>query len=425
MSESQECQFCKKTFKTANILAQHKKRTKYCLTLQGKENKNFTCSYCDKSLVTNERLLTHIAVCKEKKRKDAEEKNSNLKSSHKKDIKEILKKMEEKDKLNTEKLENKDRYYMEQIINLNQTIAKLESKLEKFEDAVISSKKPTDSDDSEIEKEEVPIPLKEQMSRIVIEEINDEEIEYSNITLNNVVISSRPIDHYVNATQLCKAGGKKFSHWFSLETTKELINELSPDAGIPASGLVDTKRGGNNKSSQGSWIHPDLSIQLAQWISPKFAIQVSKWIRTLFNDGSVQIDLALIRDKDRNMRIKDHRIKQLEAVCLSKQRRVEYPERNVIYMLTTDDHLRRRTYIIGKAKNLTQRLSTYNKTCDHTVIHYRECKNDEDMDTAEILVLNKLRDYREQANRDRFILPEGTDVSFFTDTIEQCVSFLG
>lgn len=204
-----------------------------------------------------------------------------------------------------------------------------------------------------------------------------------------------------------------------------LINELSADAGISASALVYTKRGGNNKSDQGSWIHPDLSIQLAQWISPKFAIQVSKWIRSLFSEGSVEIDLALLKDKERDMRIKDQRIRQLESVCLSKQRRVEYPERNVIYMLTTEDHLRRRTYIIGKAKNLTSRLGTYNKTCDHTVVHYRECKNEEDMDTSETLILNKLRDYREQANRDRFILPEDKDVSFFTETIDKCISFLG
>ena len=124
------------------------------------------------------------------------------------------------------------------------------------------------------------------------------------------------------------------------------------------------------------------------------------------------------------MRIKDHRIKQLETVCLSKQRRVEYPERNVIYMLTTEDHRQRRTYIIGKAKNLTNRLSTYNKTCDHTVVHHRECKNEDDMDTAETMVLAKLRSHREQANRDRFILPEDKDESFFSQTIDECVRFL-
>ena len=65
----------------------------------------------------------------------------------------------------------------------------------------------------------------------------------------------------------------------------------------------------------------------------------------------------MLHEKDKEMRIKDHRIKQLENVCLSKQRRVDY-ESNVIYMITTEDHLKRRTYIIGKAKNLTNRLST-------------------------------------------------------------------
>ena len=114
----------------------------------------------------------------------------------------------------------------------------------------------------------------------------------------------------------------------------------------------------------------------------------------------------------------------MESVCLSKQRRVEYPEKNVIYILTTDDHIKRRTYIIGKAKNLTQRLSTYNKTCDHTVVHYRECKNEEDMSAAEIIILNKLKDYREQANRDRFILPDDKDVSFFTSIIDECIEFI-
>ncbi len=44
--------------------------------------------------------------------------------------------------------------------------------------------------------------------------------------------------------------------------------------------------------------------------------------------------------------------------------------------------------------------------------------------TAESLVLSKLRDYREQANRDRFILPEDKDVSFFTNEIDTCINFL-
>jgi hypothetical protein len=365
-------------------------------------------------------LYTHYQSCKEKLKHEIV-KNVEIENEY------LKKTIQEKTDYITKLEQEKNEY----IAKLEANIIKLEAKLEKFENAVVTNMAATthaleatlNMEEDEEGDNTSPIPLGEQMSSIVIDDVK-EEVEYSNITLNNVVITSRPLDHYVNATQLCQAGGKKFSHWFSLETTKELINELSSDAVIPASLLVETIRGRSSKFTQGSWIHPDLSIQLAQWISPKFAIQVSKWIRTLFSDGSIEIDLSLMREKETEMREKDNRIKRLESVCLSKQRRVVYPERNVIYMLTTDDHRQRRTYIIGKAKNLTNRLSTYNKTCDHTVVHYRECKNEDDMDAAETMVLTKLRSYREKANRDRFILPDDKDDSFFTRTIDECIRFL-
>ena len=56
--------------------------------------------------------------------------------------------------------------------------------------------------------------------------------------------------------------------------------------------------------------------------------------------------------------------------------------------------------------------------------YYRECKNEDDMSTVETMVLSKLHAFREQANRDRFILPEDRDVSFFTQTIDECIRFL-
>ena len=426
-----ECEFCKKTFSSKSNLYTHQHTAKFCLELQGNgSNKEFKCEFCNKQYAQKKGLILHINSCKEREKMVQNDKDNEqtkivkkleaeilkMKRTEKENIKNII---EEKDKNYEEKIKEKNEY----IAKLEANIAKLEAKLEKFEDSILSSKsedKPQDKDES------IPISLKDQMSSIIIEDIKeDETVNYSMITLNNVSITSRPIDHYVNATQLCQAGGKKFSHWFSLDTTKELIKELSADAVIPASGLVETKRGGNNKSDQGSWIHPDLSIQLAQWISPKFAIQVSKWVRTLFNKGSVEIDLSLLREKERDIRIKDHLIKELKSVCLSKQSRVEYPEKNVIYLLTTEDHLKRRTYIVGKAKNLTNRLGTYNKTCDHNVVYYKECKGEDDMDTAETIVLSKLRDYREKANRDRFILPEDKEISFFIGVIDDCIRFIG
>ena len=45
-------------------------------------------------------------------------------------------------------------------------------------------------------------------------------------------------------------------------------------------------------------------------------------IRELFNNGSITIDIALLKTQEKQLNIKDQRIKQLEDVCLSKQRRV-------------------------------------------------------------------------------------------------------
>jgi hypothetical protein len=40
------------------------------------------------------------------------------------------------------------------------------------------------------------------------------------------------------------------------------------------------------------------------------------------------------------------------------------------------------------------------------------------------MVINKLQDYKEKANRDRFILPIEDDITLFTNTIDECVKFI-
>lgn len=118
------------------------------------------------------------------------------------------------------------------------------------------------------------------------------------------------------------------------------------------------------------------------------------------------------------------RISYLEKKYLKKQPRTAFPHQNVIYILTTPRLQQDRTYILGKATNLTNRLSTYNKTDEHEVVHYEPCGDKEKMDLVENLVFSKLAPYREQANRERFILPEEETISTFIDTVKGCVSFL-
>jgi hypothetical protein len=93
---------------------------------------------------------------------------------------------------------------------------------------------------------------------------------------NNLPIGQRLGDGYVNATALCKAAGKKVSHWANLETTTAYIDALSVDAGIPASELlIEIRKGG---TEQGTWVHPQVAVHLAMWLSPEFSVQVTKWV---------------------------------------------------------------------------------------------------------------------------------------------------
>uniref|UniRef100_A0A6C0H3G9 KilA-N domain-containing protein n=1 Tax=viral metagenome TaxID=1070528 RepID=A0A6C0H3G9_9ZZZZ len=102
------------------------------------------------------------------------------------------------------------------------------------------------------------------------------------LTLTNGDTMNIPMrnDGYINATLLCTAGGKLFSNWYQNKQTKDLINALESDkensknkeilnAGIPVFKSIQVTKGRYG----GSWIHPDLAIQLAQWISLQFAIK--------------------------------------------------------------------------------------------------------------------------------------------------------
>ncbi len=208
------------------------------------------------------------------------------------------------------------------------------------------------------------------------------------LTLNNVAIESRE-DGFINATQLCKAGGKKFNNWYQLDSTKEIIKELekSLNAGIPAfKNLVEVKKGRYNS---GSWIHPDLAVQLAQWISPSFAIQVSRWIRELLITGNVSVDSkksdeelielqnkvrqlqlenkekdALLEKKEVLLEEKDdtlNRLHNIQKELLSYKKRVTKEE--TIYIVSTADYARQGIFKIGRTKNkMNFRNSSHNTT---------------------------------------------------------------
>jgi hypothetical protein len=98
---------------------------------------------------------------------------------------------------------------------------------------------------------------------------------------NGVAIQRRQADGYVNATAMCRAGGRRWNHYQANERTTEYLQALSGSAGIPADLLV-TSIGTGPNHLRGTWIHPRLAVDLARWIAPAFAVWMDGWFLEQF-----------------------------------------------------------------------------------------------------------------------------------------------
>jgi hypothetical protein len=107
-------------------------------------------------------------------------------------------------------------------------------------------------------------------------EIMDKQIINRKLTLPNGQILLIPMrkDGYINATALCKAGGKLFGDYKRTKETTAYLQVLKRIMDIPIINLIETKTGQHG----GSWVHRKVAIHLAQWISPEFNVQVTNWV---------------------------------------------------------------------------------------------------------------------------------------------------
>ncbi|WP_458094757.1 KilA-N domain-containing protein [Roseomonas sp. WA12] len=98
------------------------------------------------------------------------------------------------------------------------------------------------------------------------------------------IVSQRKRDGYINATAMCQAAGRRWSHYAENAGTKAFFAELSSAVGIPTAELIQSLTGGI-PHLQGTWVHPQVAIHLAQWLSPKFAVMVTKWVYDWMSGG--------------------------------------------------------------------------------------------------------------------------------------------
>ena len=96
---------------------------------------------------------------------------------------------------------------------------------------------------------------------------------------NGQIVHQRATDGYINATAMCKASNKEWSNYNQNSGTQSFLDALERSLGIPRDLLIQTITGGPN-DRRGTWVHPQVAINLATWISPDFAVQVSEWVVT-------------------------------------------------------------------------------------------------------------------------------------------------
>jgi hypothetical protein len=261
-SSELNCKFCGKQFKTKYLLNKHQTQAKYCLKIQESQNsesiiKSFvTCTFCNKNF-SSSTFNRHDSTCKKKNQfllnqKDQEIAMMKMKAENAEEIA-ILKMKAEIGSIYKESAERAQATIEEiAIIKAWQTVVEIE------------------------QETETP------------EELIDEPYELVPLELDNgYIIESRDEDGYIDVTNLCTAGKKKFNDWNRLNKTNEFLKELSSSAGIPAVELIKQNSGGNGERH--TWVHPQVAINIAQWISPQFDVKVSAWVLEVMMTGKVDI----------------------------------------------------------------------------------------------------------------------------------------
>jgi len=437
-----QCEYCKKVLKTQSSLKFHQKTAKYCLDKQNiVPQQEHQCSCCGTIFTLKSSLNSHLTICKVKKDLEASIiKEESIKAEYEKQkTLELSLLREENLRIAFEKqkeiicelkkdLESSKNYSEKLIADKDRIIEEQKIIIKEFQDDQRKQNKDlTDRIHSMAEKAiertwETVVQIEQETE--TPEELIDEPYELVPLELDNGYnIESREEDGYIDVTNLCKAGKKEFKHWNSLSKTKAFLKELSSTVGIPTVELIKPNTGGNG--DRHTWVHPQVAINIAQWISPQFDVKVSAWVLEVMMTGKVDItNTKSYRELQQDNKNKQLKIQLMTKKYVKKQPRTQYDERNVVYILTTANMKKERRYILGKAKNLTSRLSVYNKSDEHEVVYYQECPDEERMNVVETLVFCKLNEYREQANRERFLLPEGEKLDLFIDTIKECIKFV-
>ena len=70
------------------------------------------------------------------------------------------------------------------------------------------------------------------------------ELPFISRELEKTSVNQRVTDGFINATEICKAAGKNFADYTRTQNTKDFLEALSADMGIPITELIEQIKGG-------------------------------------------------------------------------------------------------------------------------------------------------------------------------------------
>jgi hypothetical protein len=283
------------------------KHTKYCMEARNeKQNTTFQCGKCNKALSSKQRKESHEKNCV----------SSLVEDDNKLEIR-LLK----------ERLDGKDSMIKE--------LKELNKETSKITDNIINSNR----------------VVKPSFAKTLV--------------LNDITIIARPGDGFINATELCKAGGKEFSNWLKNKNSDCFLQVLSSSLLIRRDELIDYETGSNENRS--TWVHPQVAINIAQWISPQFNVQVSKWVFELALTGTVEFGNeksnyeldAIYNDKlnnlNKELEFKTNKLKKYETTIFNRTTDIcpiEYYSKDVVYFFKFVIPLHLRSKYISEYPNI-------------------------------------------------------------------------
>ena len=135
----------------------------------------------------------------------------------------------------------------------------------------------------------------------------------------------------------------------------------------------------------------------------------------------VQEENKIIKDEKTKF---EQEVKKLTKKYIKQPKEV-FDEKNVVYLMTSEEGEKNGEYNVGKATDLSKRKENYNhnKLHDFKVMYYISCKNSKFMDLIESVILMKLEKYRCKAGRDVFLLSTLHDITIFTNIFDDCLKF--